>query len=104
MFARLIDVRVQNFTSEDTNEEVKGYRTSFIIPSRHPEKYAPTIVSFYTCEDDRRGHSRVFKEVLDGAEYKTSLDGLGNFNLGYLYLSDKKLQSLTYLDKMDEQH
>jgi hypothetical protein len=102
MLARLIDVRVHNFISNNSNEEVRGYRTSFIIPSRHPDQYAPTLVLFYVCDDDRRGHGRILRELLDGKNYLTSLDGIADFEIGYVYSADKKVQSLTYLDKIEK--
>ena len=100
MFAKLIDVHVQNFTPENEIKEVKGYRVSFLIPSRQPEKYSPTLVMFYVCEDDARGIGQVFKELLGDSLHLTKLEGIGDYDIGYLYVANKKLQSLNFLRKM----
>ena len=100
MLAKLIDVRVHNFTPENENKEVRGYRVSFLIPSRNPDMYSPTLVMFYVCEEDARGHGQVFKELLGDSLHMTKLEGIGDYEIGYLYAEKRKLQSLTFLKKV----
>lgn len=101
MYARLIDVRVSNFTGKDSSgkdKTIKGYKSAFIVPARYPDKYSPTIVLFYTSEEDSHNFGEHFKKLLQGAEYITDLNGIGDYQIGYVYDSNRTLQKLTYLE------
>lgn len=97
MLAKLIDVRVNDFTPKNETEEIKGYTVSFIIEAQEPDKYIPKMVSFYVAKKGKKGFGKAFEKILGEEPYLSSLDGLGDFQIGYTYSPSKKLQSLSYL-------
>lgn len=97
MLAKLIDVRVNNFTPKNETKEIQGYNVSFLIEAKEPEQYTPKLVSFYVLKKDKNGFGEVFDKILGEEPYLSSLDGLGDFQIGYTYSPSRKLQSLSFL-------
>ena len=60
------------------------------------------MVSFYVVKKDNNGFGEVFGKILGEVPYLSSLDGLGDFQIGYTYSPSRKLQSLSYLSTVIE--